>query len=86
MSNDIESKVINITEKELMEIMSEETSEVIATMTKGEKSGSFSISMLLFMATFSAGIMRRIEKKMNGETKEEDLDYEPYRYSERGDK
>lgn len=83
---DKEDKLITITERELMEVMADETSEALSIMNGSDKDATFSATMLLFMATFSAGVMKRIEKKMNGETKEENLDYEPYRYSERGDK
>jgi hypothetical protein len=84
MGNESENKMINISERELMEIMADESNEVIKVMSKdGSKSGAFSASIILFMATFSAGILKRIDKKMNEESCEEET---TYHYSERGDK
>lgn len=84
MGNGNENKIINITQKDLLEILAEETSEALSIMNGDGKDADFSATMLLFMATFSAGVMKRIDTKMKNE--EDDLGYEPYHYSERGDK
>ena len=87
MGNGNETKMINISEKDLLDIFAAETSEAINVMKGEDKNTEFSVTMILFMATFSAGVMKRIEEKMGYKSKkEENLDYEPYHYSERGDK
>lgn len=77
----MEDRIITIRERELMEIMAEESSDVLNSMSS--KNASFSASMVLFMATFSAGVLKKIEDRCK---QENPSDFEGYHYSEKEEK